>query len=177
MGGFHLSHFAGVVFAIGWWVWIDCWVLGKLDGSIPASNERITNSTTSELTSEPNFDAYWALGTLSTVGCLILNTIGWTALTATDAAFGASQAATLRCRALAVLFLSVLCFVGAIGGSVWMLVIWAKTGAHVVLSICLLVQNLLIAFSAALLRADGIPQARQTSGVYEDFKGANPYGT
>ena len=172
MGGFHLSHFAGVVFAIGWWVWIDCWVLGKLDGSIPASNERITNSTTSELTSEPNFDAYWALGTLSTVGCLILNTIGWTALTATDAAFGASQAATLRCRALVVLFLSVLCFVGAIGGSVWMLVIWAKTGAHVVLSICLLVQNLLIAFSAALLRADGNPQVTN-----ELLLGANPYGT
>ena len=172
MGGFHLSHFAGVVFAIGWWVWIDCWVLGKLDGSIPASNERITNSTTSELTSEPNFDAYWALGTLSTVGCLILNTIGWTALTATDAAFGASQAATLRCKALVVLFLSVLCFVGAIGGSVWMLVIWAKTGAHVVLSICLLVQNLLIAFSAALLRADGNPQVTN-----ELLLGANPYGT
>jgi hypothetical protein len=147
-------------------------VLGKLDGSIPASNVGITISTTRELTSEPNFDAYWALGTLSTVGCLILNTIGWTALTATDAAFGASQAATLRCRALGVLFLSVLCFVGAIGGSVWMLVIWAKTGAHVVLSICLLVQNLLIVFSAALLRADGNPQATN-----ELLLGANPYGT
>jgi hypothetical protein len=152
MPGFHVSHLAGIVFAIAWGVWIDCWIVSNKAGS----------NTTAEHFEESLFrdlDAYWALGILSTVGLIILNTIGWSALTATEHTFGKSQAQTLRCKSLSVLFLSVLCFVGAIAGSVWVLVVWAKTEL-LVLSIYLLVQNLLVTVSAVLLRLDGNPSTK-----------------
>merc|ERR1711871_385354 len=175
---FRLSHLGGVVFAIGWWVWIDAWVAGKLNGTIPThvpatSTQYVGNTTVQNASNvaaqvvQTRFEACWTMGVLCPFGGLLLNTIGWDALTATENRYGQAQAKTLRCKGLACLFVACIFMVGALAGSVWVLVLAAKHehdfGApdkdipNVAMGVALLLQNFFIMAGAVVLRMEGVP--------------------
>ena len=70
-------------FAIGWWVWIDAWVKGKIDGTIPsyipptstqyAGNTSAANTTANAaaLAVQTSFDSCWTLGVICSFGGML----------------------------------------------------------------------------------------------------------